>query len=446
MADVTKEDRFILCNITGNNNKWWDISLSDDSVVCRWRRVGETGDQLTKKFSNTSAAERFYESKCREKQKKGYQPLKTISSSGTGTQVSAAKETLAEIATKQIQTSSPETIELVKYLTQANIHSILSSTTIQYDISKGVFSTPLGIVTKDAITEARDLLSKIGTYVAANDLDSNDLIPHLNQYLMLIPQDIGRSRPSARTLYPNLDAVQRQSDILDSLDASVESALHTPVEDTERCEEPKIFEVKLHTIENGLIIDRVRKKYRDTQQSIHGSSILDVKRVYSVEIDHMRKAYHQHLYCYTIDNEISMAEDDEDTGRHIWELWHGSKKGNLLSIMAKGFVIPSKNASHCTGRMFGNGVYFSDQSTKSLNYAWGYWDSQRDDNCFMFIADVLMGNYYTPRSSSETLPKPGYDSTFAKASQSGVLNNEMIVYNTAQINPTYLVEFSKGGK
>ncbi|HYT44749.1 MAG TPA: WGR domain-containing protein, partial [Methylomirabilota bacterium] len=169
MADVVKEDRYILSNISSNNNKWWDISLQDDdSVICGWGRVGEVGDQLTKRFTNTIAAGRFYDSKCREKHKKGYQPLRTMSTSGSVIRTTVNKDNLAEIATKQIEVSSPETVELIKYLTQANIHSILNSTNIQYDTSKGTFSTPLGVVTKEAIIEARDLLSNISTFIAAN--------------------------------------------------------------------------------------------------------------------------------------------------------------------------------------------------------------------------------------------------------------------------------------
>ena len=93
--------------------------------------------------------------------------------------------------------------------------------------------------------------------------------------------------------------------------------------------------------------------------------------------------------------------------------------------------------------MFGNGVYFSDQSTKSLNYAYGYWGGgQADNNCFMFLADVAMGKYFVPPGPSVRLPLSGYDSTFAQAGKSGVVNNEMIVYKTCQINPRFLVEFA----
>lgn len=433
MANIVKEAKYIMTNIGNNNNKFWNIVMyDDDSVATVWGRVGEGGSTTTKPFSSTYAAEKFYEGKCSEKSGKGYQPLQTVEASGSvGTKVSSNQH-LEEVATRQIETTSPETVALVRYLTQANIHNILSSTTMSYDTSKGTFSTPLGIVTKDALTQARDHLVKISDYVANQNWDDTTLPPLVNQYMMLVPRDIGRSRPSARTLFPSLDAIQRQNDILDALDASLQAILTAPkaVGDETEPEAPKLFEVKLHIIEDGKIIDRIRKKYRETQKSMHGSSVLDVKQVYTVEIGAMSRAF----------------QSDGAKLDNIWELWHGSKKGNLLSIMSKGFVIPPSNASHCTGRMFGNGAYFSDQSTKSLNYAWGYWDGKQDDNCFMFLANVAMGNTYTPKSYNEHLPKPGYDSTYAKGGESGVMNNEMIVYRTSQIEPVFLVEFSRGGK
>jgi hypothetical protein len=51
-----------------------------------------------------------------------------------------------------------------------------------------------------------------------------------------------------------------------------------------------------------------------------------------------------------------------------------------------------------------------------------------------------------PKIWSHNYPKKRYDSTFAKARWSGVINNEMIVYDTRQINPKYLVEFSPDGR
>jgi poly [ADP-ribose] polymerase len=132
---------------------------------------------------------------------------------------------------------------------------------------------------------------------------------------------------------------------------------------------------------------------------------------------------------------------------NIWELWHGTRVSNLLSILKSGFQIPPTNAAHCTGRMFGNGIYHSDQSTKSLNYAYGYWHGgSRDDQCFMFLNNVAMGRIHTPRSHTESLPKREHDSTFAEGGSSGVLHNEMVVYRTSQVDPVFLVQFTRGDR
>jgi poly [ADP-ribose] polymerase len=59
----------------------------------------------------------------------------------------------------------------------------------------------------------------------------------------------------------------------------------------------------------------------------------------------------------------------------------------------------------------------------------------------MFICDILVGKAYVPRSSNEVFPKKGYDSTWAKASVSNVINDEVIVYQDDRCNPIYLLEF-----
>ena len=55
------------------------------------------------------------------------------------------------------------------------------------------------------------------------------------------------------------------------------------------------------------------------------------------------------------------------------------------------------------------------------------------------------GKSFLPKTWNHTLDprKDGYDSTFAKADASGVANNEMIVYDTQQICPRFLVEFGE---
>ena len=423
MANVTKEARYILTSLENNNNKFWNIRLFDDNTCeTQWGRVGENGQ--SKSFAASSEA--FFNSKCREKEGKGYKPSKTLGN-GIGSK-SMENDKLADVAKDQITTTSPETLALVTYLAKANVHSILQATTMQYDTSRGTFSTPLGIVTEDAIVDARLLLTDIGAYVHAQDYANKCLLQKLNDYLMLVPQNIGRGKPDPRVLYPNLEAVQAQNNILDSLEASLQTILSAP-KDLDEAVPPKMFEARLNLVDDGREIDRIRGKYRAGLQTMHACAHLDVKRVFSVEIGAMHRAFE--------------AEGRKIGG--IQELWHGTKASNLLSILKSGFYIPPTNAPYVTGRLFGNGVYFANSSTKSLNYAYGYWDGKRDNNCFMFLCDVAMGKHYTAKYG-EALPKPGFDSTWAKAGESGVQNDELIVYNTNQIEPRFLIEFSPAGK
>jgi poly [ADP-ribose] polymerase len=428
MPTTLREARYIKADVKQNNNKFWYITENDNATcVVQFGRVGGNGATKTHAFPSQPHAMRFYESKCREKEgdRKGYRKLQVIDSVNGVSADSVANHKLEKIAAEQIQSDCPRTRELIRFLTQANVHNILSATTMQYDVDKGLFRTPCGIVTKAGIDQARQLLSQISDFVARRALRGKAYAQILNDYLMLIPQKVGRQL-DPQTLYPDLDAVHKQNAILDSLEASLQTALAKP-EDEDESTPTKLFEVKLHLVQRTKEIARIDQKYRATLQKMHACAHLNVRTVYEVEI-------------------ASMACPFREKGRalgNVKELWHGTRASNLLSILKSGFVIPPSNAPFCTGRMFGNGVYFSDQSTKSLNYAYGYWGGgRRDDNCFMFLAEVALGKSYVPDSPGGRLPMPGFDSTFAQAGKSGVVNNEMIVYETSQINPRFLVEFA----
>ena len=84
---------------------------------------------------------------------------------------------------------------------------------------------------------------------------------------------------------------------------------------------------------------------------------------------------------------------------NVKQHWHGTKASNLLSILKQGLIIPPADSVHCTGRMFGNGIYGSEQSTKALNYATNYWNASGDSNqrAFMLVCDFAMGREFRPQ-------------------------------------------------
>lgn len=416
---VKREVRLIFSDVRNNNNKFWTgILYEDGTVFTEWGRVG----MATQSKTYPNGGERVLESKEREKVGKGYTHLKTVATN-TSTTVNHSTTQLEQLAKQQIQAgSSPVLTDLITRLVKANIHTITSSTTIKYNADTGLFSTPLGIVTSEGISEARALLDTISTHLAKKD---DVLLDAVSRYFRLIPQAIGM-RFDIDALFPDAKAIRKQADILDSLEASYSALQAGRVTASGAApEQEKVFSVKLE-LADAAETARIAKKYKESRQDMHVCAHLKVKRVYRIEIESMSKAF-------------ASAKAIGD----VRELWHGTKKANVLSILKSGLQVSPPSTARIAGKLFGNGIYFASASTKSLNYAYGFWDGTVDNNCFMFLAEVAMGKYYVAKDTERngSFPKKGYDSTWAKAHISGVKNDELIVYRNEQCNLTHLVEF-----
>lgn len=448
MANKVMHRRFVCTESefgTQGHNKFWYVTVYDDgNLETEYGRVGEPGKTNTKSYGSveraTSEAEKAIKKKQKGKPVKGKPGVRdsvydevevaSIVASG-GSKGGSSKVTGGDLnrkASEQIAKGDKTIESLVQTFVKTNQHNITNNTNITYDEKTGLFSTPVGVVGQTNIDQARKSLAKIRKIVSKGGVESAD--PKVvDEYLRLIPQDTGRRRPTLALITPNISAVDKQVSILDSLQASLDMINSGDDEEDKKKDdkpEEKIWDVTIKLNEDTALRKRIERLYNKTRQSMHACNNLNVHRIF--EVSH---------------NGMSAAFDARGAKvGNIWQLWHGTRVGNILSILSKGMIIPPANASHCAGRMFGDGLYFSDQSTKSLNYAYGYWDGgSRDNTCYMFLVDVAMGNPYTPRSYTERLPKAGYDSTFAKANQSGVRNNEMIVYNTFQAAPRFLIEF-----
>jgi poly [ADP-ribose] polymerase len=430
---------------TQGHNKYWNITVFDNGdVLTEWGRVGdETGKSFrssTKSFGSTDRAEleadKMIKKKERGKKAKGSDKRDSVYTEvevagivqGGSNNVASNNVSIERKAAEQIAKGDSHIEDLVVRFARENVHNITNSTTLKYDEATGLFSTPLGVIGSTSINSARDVLANIRTIVDTGDLEHQDAPKLIDQYMRLVPQDVGRNRPTLELICPTIADVDKQVSILDSLQASLDM-INKPKdkpEEEKKVDEPKIWDITLKLCTDTKEINRIKKFYSKTQNRVHACHHLKVKNVY-------------HVCHHGMD--ASFKSTGEALG-NVWELWHGTRIGNILSILSKGMIIPPSNQSHCTGRMFGDGLYFSDQSTKSLNYAYGYWGGgSSSNNCFMFLVDVAMGKHYTPSSYGYNFPKKGYDSTFAKGGKSGVQNNEMIVYKTYQASPRFLIEF-----
>jgi len=417
---------------TGNNNKFYYIELKESGdVYFRYGRVGTSGSDGTKQGVGLAGFHKLMKSKT----SKGYVevPLDLdadVSSIDTNTSGSD----IMMIALSQIK-SDDDSKALIKKLVARNIHNITSNTKITFNASTGLFKTPLGVVTKEGIDKAESILDELSKILARPTLDSSyityevDIRNYSEQYYCIIPTTVDNLRSIYSHIY-NKDALSKQYDICSALRQSIDildkdklKAIQAAQADTSI---PVLFNTSLVKLTDSKEFDRIERYFEKSKNSQHGRTT--------------SKAKIKNIYCINI-------KSDDDAYRHDltnqMELWHGTKVVNILSILKSGLLMPKYSPGSVTGYMFGQGLYFSNQSSKSLNYCDGmYWNnSNRSDNfIYMFVANIAMGNYQVPKGSTSKLPDNGYDSYWAQPGKSGIMNDEMIVFKNEQIQLKYLLE------
>lgn len=430
---VTREYRMNYFDPNENSNKVWiGIAYSDGSFETKFGRVRDEANLVSspKKFANQAAAEHELERKRREKLRKGYKDTVVVDNVVQSAATGRSKTALSQAATEEIEGSSDKvTAELIKYLAEVNIHHITSSTSIKYNAKTGAFSTPLGILTPDAISTARDLLVELKRLDGLKRKQKAKRAVVVRDYFQLVPKDFGMKIPAVETLIATEEQFDEEAAILDALESAIANLDSTP-----RAKQ-KLFECKLilvphYTDEGKETFRMVRDLYFSTRNVQHHpvAAGLQMTRLYEVEIGEMKRRFD------ATSAKLGNVRDD---------LWHGSRASNLLSILKHGLVIPPSNAAHCTGRMFGNGIYTSRQSTKALNYATDMWNRSgtSGQRTFMFLCEVALGKVHKPRSAGGTFPAKNTNTTWVEPNTGGVLNHECIVYDTSQINLRYLAEF-----
>lgn len=433
MPPIVDQTHLVNCDFDRNSNKFVVFTLYDNATVeSKWGRVGVTEQSKTWNFASQSEAKRQYDRKIADKLKiksgrDAYTKVDIITPTVTS-QSTVPSSNLEVIATRDIDVDSEMTRDLIRWLTKVNVHNIVSQTTMTYNETEGVFRTPLGIVGKGMVDRARVLLDEISPYVQMGRYDEASLKKLASEYLRIIPQDLGAANRKIRIedIFTDL-GLKKQSDLLDALDASIASVLTTPKNgstvqtDGGGCE--KVFNLKLHQCDDQDQRNAVDKLFNHTRKR-----------------EHHRVAGYEFTNLYTVEKPdmTSAWENDGAKLNNRMRLWHGTSYANILSILKQGLIIPKR---YTNGWAYGPGIYFSDQSTKSLQYASGFWTGRNEGSrIFMFLADVGMGKYYVPDGSIHKRPD-GYDSVFAHAGKSGVANHEMIIGRPSQCNLLYLVEF-----
>lgn len=131
-------------------------------------------------------------------------------------------------------------------------------------------------------------------------------------------------------------------------------------------------------------------------------------------------------------------------------LIHGTRNPNIFSILDKGLLIRPTGVYY-SGSVYGDGVYHSAHTDKSLGY------TGRETDAIFFLQEVHLGNFYTYQGwyrdgkdisksdmNYQNMQKKGYDSLYVKAGD-GLQNSEYIVYNSDQTTVKFIVWFRMKG-
>lgn len=428
--NIEKEVMLTYFDIKANSNKFYHIKLMSNNVVKA--EYGRIKDSKSIRYEDKGQiGENGYKKLLNSKLKKGYQVADILLENVDSKISSSNKFDLLELAMSQIQTNNQKCKELVQRLVDKNIHNITTSTNISFNKSTGLFTTALGPVTQEGLNKAHNKLIEIEKYIKKYKIDSlnfetKEFLSLNEEYFLIIPTDIKNLREIKSYMLFTEERLKKQFDICETLVKTLELIkIDNSDKKNEKTIQEEVFKVKMELLEDKKEIKRINEMFEKSKNSQHGYSVnsLKIENIYSISLNDEEKVFRKDM-------------------KNIMELFHGTKVVNILSILKSGLLMPKETPGRTTGAMFGHGLYFSDQSTKSLNYCDGmYWNnSAKQDKIYLFIADIAMGNYQIPSGPTLSKPKAGYDSYFAKSSESGVRNNEMIIFNKNQIKLKYILE------
>lgn len=442
--EVVKATTLQMSDFANGNNKYYQLEHHKDKqnrhrLYSRYGRTGKQGVEEERMADDEYMAQSEFDRIIRSKNKKGYVEVKMVSaamgSEKAKTKILSEdfkKDGITTKATKSGVVYAAEIVKLVSRLfneagqtCQASLNGSLQTSA----------RNPLGTLTLSQIKEGEDIIKEVNKLLSRRkDLIGTvdpEVIELSNKFYSAIPHEIplrprdqaGREEWMKKYLLNSATILDEKDDLLKLL---------TDVKGMLEGFESDDFGVKYNEIncEFNPVDNDVFKKVKDfmeNTQSRHHNWKLRVRNVYAVS-SKAQKPYSD--YMKPIGN--------------IQPLFHGSRPANIMGICKKGLLLRPPGA-YVTGSMFGNGLYFADQSTKSSQYAtarYGGSGSAHGDTYFMFVADVALGKIKKYEDAQMQLVKapPGYDSVQG-VKGSALVHNEFITYDIRQNQLQYLIEF-----
>lgn len=428
-----------------NSNKFYVAEVDSNTngefrFLATYGRVGSDGQICAKAFSSLSAAKSAMEKKISEKIKKGYVEVDVVAGTRGSTQaknlVNIDKVGVAPKVTKdtkkvganvnkiQLADNIVDLITRIYEETNSAVNRMATGTAT----AKG--SSPIGNLGIATLRQGRQYLCNIANMLNVTDSTfnkKNAIYAESKKYYALIPHDLGSHINADLITLDTHEKLSRELDIL------------------------QLYEDALRVLASLDVNSPLEQKYNDLHCKLSTVSREEWKRIEK----YIRESAlpRQHGYNLKIRNVVAVSQNNapQFDGHYgnIQELFHGTRSANVVGILSSHLRLPNTLGSgiHKTGAMFGDGIYFASNSTKSANYSFGSWGGGRNkhNSAYLFLADVALGRQKIISTGCSYSSAPhGYDSVWGKPDGHSYLkNNEYIIYRENQCQIKYIVEVEK---
>lgn len=477
IADSLKRWTLNYTDIINNSNKCYNLEVITDKkgkffLHTQYGRVGGTLAKEFRECSSQSEAEKEAEKIVKSKAKKGYVEVKLLKAD-LGSDIGKSKVEVNKVSVDQLAKVGIKIAESEEHKSklQPEIQNLVKTwfgiTADFVELNLDTKKSPLGQLSLDQVTKGRDILEECRKIIAAKKKDIEELNKLSNQYYSNIPFNFGYGRinPDALRLDDNVK-IDKAFDVLDVLaDAKdVQSVISkkSAVDD-----QYNTLNADLSYIDpKDPIWKWLDRMLHDTRASNHSFlGKLKTHNIYKVArkdedkhflaaAEEIAKTCGKHtpsdVYAKLVKDRPDIPKEYQDLYKkaNILPGWHGTRRANMIGITTKGLLIRPSGVVHA-GSMYGDGIYWATNSTKSINYTdanGSYWAGGNAKTAYLFLADVAYGNQKVVSNSGMYTKKSisPHHSVWAKAG-SAVYNDEIITYTPSgpgqQHNIRYIIEF-----
>jgi len=299
-------------------------------------------------------------------------------------------------------------------------------------VLKATADNPLGTLSQAQLEDGRGILDEI-RLLLLDGKDHATLMKLTTGFYSTIPQQIDRRPDWNRLCIDNLPKLSTAIDLIDLLSdvKGVQTSFKSGTTDWDR------YDSVGADLE---VVDRNDPVWKKLEQNALNSRAHNHR-----QYDRMKV---RNIFKLRVSSQKDHNWLDPNKVGNVQALYHGSRNANILGITTKGLLLRPPGAV-ITGSMYGAGLYFGSNSSKSLQYSQGGWGGtgNRSNNVYLYVCSLALGRIkeYTTAQTHLTAPPSGYHSVKGVPGVQ-LVNEEYIVYTLRQHRLDYIMDISPDGR